>query len=225
MTISPRIWEFPTFPISKQLFHVPGAALQGGMTSGGAQIVTPEPGGFGVLEIQPSLRNEWDYPVVSWLMSKGNGHVMRVRLAPTPQVAWSRRRGNSTSVPWDEGLLWSNQEEWEGDFSAVFASETLEGSTEVTIDLTGVGQILRVGHVIGHGNTTYGIDEIEYDGDIAAAKLTLPARRDIAVNDAAYTRPWFTGRISNLSEALATYDSDNNGNIQMGKLVLHEAIV
>ena len=225
MTITPRVWEFPTFPISKQLFHVPGGAIQGGLTAGSAQIITPEPGGFGVLEIQPALRNEWDYPISSWLMSKGNGQVLRVRLAPTPQVAWSRRRGNSASVPWDGGLLWSNQQEWEGDFAATFASAALEGSTEVTIDLTGVGQILQIGHVIGHGNSTYGIDEIEYSGTMAQVALTLPLRRDVAIGDPAYTRPWFTGRISNISEAISTYDSENNGNLQIGKLILNEAVV
>jgi hypothetical protein len=225
MTITPRVREFPTFPISKQLFYVPGAAVQGGLTSGSAQIITPEPGGFGVLEIQPSLRDEWTYPISSWLMSKGNGHIFRVRLAPTPQVAWSRRRGNAVNVSWDDGLLWSNQQEWEGDFAATFASVALEGSTEVTIDLTGVGQILQMGHVIGHNYNTYGIDEIDYDGDTATAVLTLPLRRDVAVGDAAFTRPWFTGRIRNVSEALATYDAENNGSIQIGKLILDEAVV
>lgn len=225
MTVDPKIWEFPTFPISNQLFHSPGQALAGGFTSGGAQIISPEPGGFAMLEIQPSLQvNEWAYPAASWLMSKGNGAILRVRLAPTPQVAWSNRRYGA-SVLWDTGLLWSNNEAWEGDFSAVFAAATLEGATQVTIDLTGVGQVLQFGHVIGHGNNTYLIDEIEYDGDIATATINPPARRNIAVNDAAHLRPWFVGRIGNISEVRAAYSASDNGHVQLGKIILNEAII
>lgn len=222
MTITPRIREFPTFPISKQLFHVPGAATDGGLTRGGAQIITPEPGGYGVLEIQPAMRNEWEFPISSWLMSKGNGQILRVRLAPTPQVAYSRRRGVS-AVPWDTGLLWSNQQAWEGDFSARYMSAAPEGTLEVVVDMTGVGQILQVGHVLGHGNNTYLVDEISYNGNTASIVYSSPLRRDVAVNDPAHLRPWFLGRISNMQEALATYDAENNGNIQVGKLVLNEA--
>lgn len=225
MTIDPKIWEFPSFPISDQLFHVPGQALAGGITSGGAQIISPEPGGFAMLEITPALQvNEWNYPAASWLMSKGNGAIMRVRLAPTPQISWSARR-NGSSVPWDTGLLWSNDREWEGDFSGVFTAVALEGSTQLVIDLTGVGQALQFGHVIGHGNYTYLIDEIEYDGDVATVIVTPPLRNDVAIGDAANLRPWFLGRIANIGEIRSSYKAADNGHIQLGKIILNEAII
>lgn len=220
-----RIYQFPTLPISGQLFHVPGAVLAGGLTSGGARIASPEPGGFSMLEIQTSLWvNEWEYPTASWLMSKLNGQVFRVRLAPTPQVAWSQRRQGNISVPWDDELLWSNQEMWGGDFSAVYATAALEGTSEVTIDLTGAGEVLQNGHVIGHGYSCYTIDDIEYDGDIATATLSPPLRQNVAINDQAPLRPWFTGAIGNPSEVRAMYESSNNGHIQLGKIVLNEVI-
>lgn len=225
MTISPKIWEFPSFPISKQLFHVPGGVTEGGFTSGGAQIVTPEPAGNGVLEIHPALQvNEWEYPISSWLMSKGNGAVLRVRLAPTPQVSWSRRR-NAATVTWDDSLLWSNEQPWEGDFTAIFVAAALEGSTAAVIDLTGVGQVLQMGHVIGSGNSCHLIDEIAYEGDIASVTLNPPHRRTVDVNDPCYLRPWFTGRISNPNDIRATYDAEQNGHIQPGQITLVEAIV
>lgn len=224
MTINPRIWEFPTLPISGQLFHVPGAAVQGGLTSGGARIISPEPGGFAVLEIQMALQiREWEYPSASWLMSKLNGQIFRARLAPTPQVAWSARR-NASGVLWDSDLLWSNQQAWEGDFSAIYSATALEGTAEVTVDMTGVTGAVQAGHVIGHGNACYIVDEIEYDGDVATMALNPPLRRDIAINDAAPLRPWFLGRVGNAPEVLSMYESANNGTIQLGKIILNEAI-
>jgi|TARA_R100000093_G_scaffold56468_1_gene29271 hypothetical protein len=220
-----KIWQFPTFPIEKQLFRAPGSAFDGGLTSGGAQLVTPEPGGFGVLEIEPSVQlDEWDYPMSSWLMSKTNGQVFRVRLAPTPQIAFSQRRGNAMSVPWDNGEPWSNQENWEGDFSAVYSAPALKGSLTVEVDLTGVGPILQQGHVIGHEFSAYGIDEIEYDGDTASITLNLPLRRAVAIGDQCPLRPWFTGRIVG-DGFKSMYEAKLGGHIKMGTILMYEAVV
>lgn len=222
MTISPKIYTFPTIPIERQLFHVPGAAFDGGLTSGGAQIVTPEPGGFAVLEIEPSLQDgEWSYPSSSWVMSKTNGQIFRVRLAPSPQVAYSKKRG-MTGVPWDTGLLWSNQEMWDGDFSARYSAPALKGTTTVEVDLTGVGQILEPGHVFGHAFESYIVDEVSYSGDVATVTFTPPLRRNVSVDDQCPLRPWFTGRIS-MGDFRSPYN--HLGHVKMGNIVLHEAIV
>ena len=225
MTITYKTYAFPTFPISKQLFHVPGASVDGGITSGGARIRSPEPGGFSMLEIQPSLQvGEWTYPMSSWLMSKTNGEILRVRLAPTPQVASARMSLNS--VPWDNGQPWSNQENWVGDISLVYAEAALQGTTTIKIDMSSAGQILQTGHVIGHKYDTYKIDEITYDeNDLATIVVKPPLRRDIAVDDDAFLRPWFTGQIINAQEILTTYDAENNGMIQMGKITLSETVI
>ena len=123
-----KIYQFPTFRIEAQLFHSPGAGYDGGLTSGGAQFITPEPGGFGVLEIAPAIIDtEWDAPLASWIMSKISGQIFRARLAPSPQIAYSKMRG-MTAVPWDNGQAWSNQEEWDGDFTGLFAADTLKGA-------------------------------------------------------------------------------------------------
>jgi len=225
--MTPRIWNFPTFPIAKQLFHVPGAANEGGFTSGGARIMSPEPGGFSMLEIQPSLQvTEWDFPLSSWLMSKTNGQVLRVRLAPTPQVASARSAG----VPWGaEGVYpespWSNMQNWSGDVTAVFAADALEGSNIVRIGMGGLGELLRHGHVIGAGDVTYKVDDIEYVGTTAIVTVIPPIRKAIKAADPAFFRPWFLGTISNGADFRTTYDAENNGNIQIGKIILNEVIM
>lgn len=218
-----KIYAFPTFRIETQLFHVPGAGYDGGLTAGGAQFITPEPGGFGVLEMAPALIDtEWDSPLASWIMSKISGQIFRARMAPSPQIAYSKARG-MVAVPWSNGQAWSNQENWDGDFTATYAAASLKGSVTMTFDLTGVGPIVMPGHVIGHDFNAYKVDEISYAGNIATAIVTPPLRRDIAVGDNCYLRPWFTGRISNGSEIRSAYNS--MGHTKPGNIVLQEAIV
>lgn len=220
-----KIYSFPTFRIENQLFHAPGAGYDGGLTAGGAQFITPEPGGFGVLEIEPSvIDTEWDFPLASWIMSKISGQVFRVRLAPSPQVPYSRKRG-MMALPWDNDQPWSNQEEWDGDFTATYSAAGLKGAVAVQFDLTGVGPIVLPGHVIGHNYDTYLIDEITYEGDIATAIITPPLRRNIAPGDNCYLRPWFTGRISNGADFRAAYKATMVGHVKLGNIILHEAVV
>lgn len=220
--MSDRIWNFPTLQVSKQLFHVPGAAIEGGFTTGGARIMSPEPGGRSVLEMQISLQvNEWDYPMSSWLMSKINGQVFRVRLAPTPQVLSARSLG----IPWDNNGPWDNDENWAGDLTGVYASVALEGSNIVTIDMSGYDNALRLGHVIGHGNNCYMVDDISYSESIATITVTPPLRKNVAIGDSVYFRPFFLGTISNGDAFRVTYDAENVGAIQPGSITFTEAVV
>ena len=218
-----KIYQFPTFRIETQLFHVPGAGYDGGLTSGGAQFITTEPGGFSVLEIAPALIDtEWDSPLASWIMSLVSGQVFRVRLAPSPQVAYSKTRG-MTAVPWSNGQAWANQENWNGDFTARYAAAGLKGSITMSFDLTGVGPIVLPGHVVGHEFETYKVLEIVYTGNIGTAIVTPPLRRNIAVGDNCFLRPWFTGRISNGADVRSSYDS--MGHVKPGRIVLQEAVI
>lgn len=218
-----KIYQFPTFRIETQLFHSPGAGYDGGLTSGGAQFITPEPGGFGQLEIQPALIDtEWDAPLASWIMSKISGQVFRVRLAPSPQIAYSKGRG-MIAVPWSSGQAWSNQELWDGDFTGTYAAAGLKGALTMSFDLTGVGPIVGPGHVVGHDYDTYLIDEISYAGNVGTALVDRPLRRNIAIGDNCYLRPWFTGRISNGADIRAAYN--NMGHVKPGNIILQEAVV
>lgn len=218
MTISPKIYTFPEMPIERQLFHVPGAAFDGGLTSGGAQVITPEPGGFGVLEIEPSLQNdEWLDPASSWIMSKTNGQIFRVRLSRSPQLSWSRERMDRLDYN-----LTSPSVSYDIDASAPFASLALKGSTQVTVNLDAFGKIIRPGHVIGHAFECYQVDEVSYVGNVATITVTPPFRRNITSGQPCLLTPWFTGRI-NAGDFRAPYDW--LGNVKMGIITLHEAIV
>lgn len=226
MTINYKIYNFPTFPIDKQIFYVPGLSVSGGYTAGGARISSPSPGGFGYLDIQPALQiHEWNYPLSSWLMSKVNGDILRVRLAPTPQICGALRMRDNPLL-WDGNLFWSNETGWSGDLTAVYFAAALEGSNVVQIDMSSLGQVLQPGHIIGHKYSTYIVDEISYDANnIASIVVKPPLRKNILANDLVNFRPFFTGVISNPSDIIQTYDAENNGLIQMPKIVLQEVIL
>ena len=223
MAIQYPVYNFPTFSVWKQLFHVPGAAADGGYTSGGARITSPEPGGFAALEIQPALQlNEFSYPLCSWLMSKTNGEILRVRLAPTPQIA-SYVAG---TVPWDTDQPWNNNEPWIGDYTASYSATALPGSNVFKVDMALLGPILKQGHVIGHMNSCYKIDDISYDNTgLATITVKPPIRKSVTIGDPVYFRPWFTGMITNPNDMRQTYDAEMNGAIQLGNIILSEVVL
>lgn len=219
-----KVFNFPTVPVSKQLFHVPGMAIEGGFTSGAVRLLSPEPGGRSVLELEIAMQiREWESPVTSWLMSKGNGEVFRVRMAPTPQVLSARR----ADMAWQNEVLWADHQPWKGDFTATFRTAALEGSSVVQVFMAQYGDLVRPGHVIGHEDSTYLIDDVTYDPATTVAVITIkpPLRRNIVFNDQVYFRPYFTGTIANIGEVRATYDASNNGMIQPGKFIFAEAIL
>jgi hypothetical protein len=220
-----RIYEFPDVPVSKQLFYVPGAAVEGGFTSGGVRMLSPEPGGRAYLDIQLSMRQEWSSPEASWLMSQSNGKVLRVRLTKTPQLVTSSQlskpEGGTLGPP---DALWQAPKVNSG-LRGRYVASALEGTTAAIIDMTAFGPILKRGHVIGHGDQTYIIDDIIYSGANAVVTVNPPFRKPVAVNDVCEFEPWFLGTMLSGSDFRATYDAENNGMHQMGKITLSEAIV
>lgn len=220
-----RIYDFPDVPISKQLFYAPGSAVEGGFTSGGVRMLSPEPGGRAYLDIQLSLRMEWESPEASWLMSQTNGKLLRIRLTKTPQLVTSK----SLSIP-QGGTIGPHNELWKASnkrqgLRGQFAASTLQGATTVVIDMASFGPILKRGHVIGHGNNSYLIDDISYSGVNAVATITPPSRKTISVGDDCEFEPFFVGTMLSGSDFRATYDAESAGHIQLGKITLSEAII
>lgn len=235
MTIDYKIWDFPTLDVRSQLFHAPGQAFEGGFTSGGVRVTAPEPGGRAYLEVELSLQvNEWDAPFASWIMSKINGDIFRVPLVRTPQVVSTTSLDLGSEVfglPWaQEGQYlesaWDNDENWSyGDLPIPVTSGALEGSTVVTVDLSEFGQVLKIGHVIGFDDSSYLVDEIEYDDNSATITVKPPFRKDIAVDDEIKLRPVFTGSISNGAEIRAAYEAQNVGYVQPARIIFTEVII
>lgn len=234
MAIVYPVYDFPNLPVKAQLFHVPGQALDGGYTSGGARIMSPEPGGRATLEIQLSLHtNEWGNPAISWLMSKINGEIFRVPLTKTPQIARTVDDTSTigrNSVPWDKtGLMnyspWDNNQNWDDDGNYIEASVTaLKGTQYISIESNDYN--LQRGHVIGVGDNAYMIDNIVLnDDETLTLRIMPPLRKTVAPGDMIYIRPYFLGTIANGEEFRNVYDIENVGHIQPNRLILREVIL
>ena len=234
MAVTYKIWDFPNLSVSKQVFHVPCAVFDGGFTSGVARISSPEPGGRAVLELQPALSvNEFNAPLVSWLMSKINGEIFRVKLAKTPQIIRADALGiasGGAGVPWAaEGFYadstWDNDILWTDDVAFYAAESAQEGATVLVVDLTGFDDAIKPGHVIGHGESCYMVNDLDQLGNTATLSVTPPLRRAVSAGDLILTEPVFVGSISNGSEIRATYDASNNGHIQLNRIVFNEVVL
>lgn len=235
MAISYKVWDFPRIPVRSQLFYAAGQAYDGGFTSGGARLSSPEPGGRSFLEMQLSLQTtEWDAPFSSWLMSKLNGDIFSVRLTKTPQLISDAALGapDKITVPWaplnpqSSPTLWNNSQPWSGD-GVIYTPSiiSLEGSTTLVIDVSITGPVVKHGHVIGVGSHSYMVDDIEYNDNIATITVNPPLRRDVTDDDYVLTRPYFLGQIINGQEFKATYEAANVGHIQTPRLIFAEVII
>ena len=236
MVNAQKIWDFPNVPIESQLFHVPGSAFDGGITSGGARILSPEPGGFSVLETQVAFNpNEWDFPFSSWLMSKMNGEIFRIKLTKTPQLARINFNSllqnsviqNNKTVKWNNQQNWNNDKPWLQEGLVVDANEiSLEGSTKIKIDASLIGQSLKYGNIIGIGDSSYLVDEINYENDIAEITVRPPLRKSVFKGELIFIEiSYFLGTISNGNQIRNSYQNSNNGGIQIGNIIFNEVVL
>jgi hypothetical protein len=239
MAFSYRIWDFPVLHVKQQLFYVPGAAYEGGFTSGGARVYSPEPASRSFLEVQISLQvNETANPISSWLMSKSNSDIFRVSLVKTPQLCIAENSEfDKSGLPWSTDTLlpddidfpespWNHNLNWLNDAFIVALSPASEGSVFIESNLNvHYGQFLMPGHVIGHKFDCYMIENIEVIDGTSRILINPPLRRNVEAGDFIKLTPVFTGTIANGNEVRNSYDIANNRHIQLNKIVFQEAII
>lgn len=198
MTISPTVYDWPAIVPVRQLFHAGGQAFDGGFTTGGAKILSPEPGGRAFLEVEFGYQKHGATDtLISWAMSKiSNGNIFRVPVERTPQLLSAADLGlaSDSGVPWaEEGAFssgpWDNDQNWAFEVGAYSSAAALEGTTSLTIDMGDLPAALRIGHVIGVGNGTHLVDDLEWDGAIASITVDPPLRADVADGDYVTFRP------------------------------------
>ncbi len=222
MSVTYNVLDFPEIAISGQVFYCPGAFVEGGFTSGGAMVSTFEPGGYSMLEISPARRDESiSDPELSWLMSQTNGQIFRVQLTKTPQLLTERNLVNNPST-----FSIRTGGAAKRSLVSTFTENALKGSRVVKIDTSEIGPNLKRGHVIGHADNTYMVDNITYEtAGEATVTVNPPLRNDIAVDDVALFTPYFTGTIINGSELRASYQSQNNGGIEIPTIKFREVVL
>lgn len=224
------VTDFPDLQISEQLFHVPGQAISGGFTTGGARISSPEPGGYGVLELKPSLHvREVNNPFHSWIMSAVNGEVFRVKLTQTPQLISDPSFIPSIlTSPWDDGTPFDDGSFWDNSprsFNSAFTEQSLNGSSQMTIDASGLNGLLKPGHVIGHDDHAYIVIAVEYVGVNALLTVKPPVRSQINIGDPVEFTPYFTGSIRNANEIRSSFAIANNRHHELGTIIFDEVVL
>ncbi len=221
MSITYTVLDFPNIGIKGQAFYCPGSYVEGGITSGGAVVSTFEPGGYGMLDIAPARRDESvSDPEISWLMSQTNGQIFRVALTATPQLL-TERTINDRAVAQYPTTLFAKRS-----LRSTFTDDALKGGRTVKIDTSEIGPSLKRGHLIGHDNSCYMVDSVSYEtGGEATVIVSPPLRADIEIGDTVRFTPFFTGQIINGSEIRASYDSANNGAIDLPTIRMREVIL
>lgn len=202
--IVPDIFDWPLIP-SAMLFHAGGQAIEGGVTTQGVLVKHPEPGGRAVIDMTFNhLKEVAHRRLASWLFSKvGNGHVFRVRLANSLQLVDLADLGIDTpaeaealGIPWDDDTFWDNDLGWAVEVGAEATAAALAGTVTLTLDMTGMDEGLQVGHVIGHDDHAYMVDDISYDTGIATVTVSPPLRSAVADGDYITFRPTMMGTVS-----------------------------
>ena len=221
MSITYTVLDFPNIGIKGQVFYCPGSYVEGGITSGGAVVSTFEPGGYGMLDIAPARRDESVAdPEISWLMSQTNGQIFRVALTATPQLLTERTINDRAVAQYPTALFTKRS------LRSTFTDGALKGGRTVKIDTSEIGPSLKRGHLIGHDNSCYMVDSVTYvtSGE-ATVIVSPPLRSAVAIDDVVRFTPFFTGQIINGSEIRASYDSANNGAIDMPVIRMREVIL
>lgn len=205
--ITPTIYNWPAGIIpSAALFHAGGQAIDGGLTASGALVQHPEPGGRAVVDMSFNyIKEEADRRLAGWLYSKAaNRNVFRFRLPKSLQLVSPDDLGVTSlptdyedGLPWSDGSSFSDGTLWDFDMLTE-AAATAVGSSTIIIDMTGYEHGLAAGHVIGHADRAYLVEDITYDGDQATIQITPPLRVAIETGDYVTFRPRMLGIIQDV---------------------------
>jgi hypothetical protein len=236
VSVNYKIYDWPSVvKPTEQLFYSGGQLVEGGFTSGGARMMYPEPGGRSVLELTFDYQQNYNpNPIISWLITMiRNGNIFRVPVRYSPQLVKRSDLGVSyelelSGLPWAEAGEtvegpWSNNQNWAYSPAIAATATVLEGSVTFTIDFGDTPLVLSHGHLIGHFDYTYLIEDIEYNGTIATITVNTPLRKTIAPNDFILFRPKMLCVARNPDNLRGLYNAADL--IKLGSLELLEVIL
>jgi hypothetical protein len=230
MTFSPTIydWRQSCAPIS-QVVRAGGISIDGGITLGGAATRNPEPGGRAelVMDFDPFVSEQANRDA-SWTVSRiMNGSVFRVRLYRTVQlVPEADLPVTDGSATWASGLPFANDVTWRANPWVPVAAAALKGASTVRLDLSPLGEVLQVGHLIGFSVDGYDfchvVMDIDYGSD-ATVTVSPPLRRALATTDVALLRPAMLAVCINPEEVMTNFRSGRHMRFAQARFV--EALV
>ena len=238
MAYDPEIldWRSTLVPLGQQ-FRATAQAIAGGMTLGGFMTESPEPGGRGELLLGfPSFFEGAAALDASWTLSRMSAGVLfRIRLWPSVQLVprsalmmlTEDSGAESDGVPWANDQPWASGENWRWDPVAPVAADAAMGAAGFTVDLSGIGEVLRIGHVIGLSeegvDSCHMVTEVTYHDDLADLTVSPPLRRALTTDSVMRFRPSFVGAVRNAKDAASLPGS--RAVVALGNLQLVEALL
>lgn len=199
MAYSPVIYDWRSDLIpNSQVFIAGGQSVQGGMTLGGFLTENPEPGGRATLSMSFSTLKKASNLNASWTYSRiMNGNLMRIPVYFTDQLVPYSDLDNAdfeNGIPWSAGQPWGNGENWAYSPSAPIVFLAAKGADRFSVRLSDLGDILKIGHVIGFYLGGYDfahiVMDIDYDSDgVGTVKIQPPLRRELTTDDVMLFRP------------------------------------
>lgn len=234
MTYTPVIyaWRTNVVPID-QVFRAGGQAIVGGMTLGGASYENQEPGGRAELIMNFAAFATPEANLnASWTVSRiTNGTIMRIRLQQTVQLVSEAALGMGTEVagvPWSNDQPWANGQNWLYDPQAQIHADAAKGASSFSVDLSSLGQVLSIGHVVGFHLDGYDfahiIMDISYDAsDVATVTVEPPLRRALTVSSLMKFRPTMLVTCVNAREVMGNFTSGRHMALNTARFV--EALV
>lgn len=236
MTYTPTIydWRASLVPLN-QTFRAGGQAIDGGLTSGGINVLNPEPGGRAeMVQDFAAFTSEQQNRDASWTMARIlNGAIMRVpvwwysvQLVPPEDVGGSV--GDDNSLTWSDGTTWAGGVYWSFNPTAPVYAPASQGTETVQIDMSAYGEVLQIGHVIGFKVDTYDfahtVMDISYDAsDVATVTVSPPLRRDLTTSSEVRFRPFVMAVCSNARSVMGLYQRGRH--VQLNAAQWVEALV
>lgn len=154
-----------------------------GLMFGGPRVASPEPGGLMAVDFSfATLKGEDASRLYGWVYDQleGGASVFLIRLMDHVETVRASALGlTSGSIPFSSNGVTSTFSDGTGfalSPTVEVAEAALDKSGVVKLDVSQYGRVLKLGHLIGFGDTCNRIMGISYSGDIATIELRLPLR-------------------------------------------------
>jgi hypothetical protein len=115
-------------------------------------------------------------------------------------------------IPWANSQPWATDENWAWGPSSPIAAAALKGASTFTANLADVGEILKIGHVIGFYvdgfSFAHMVMDIAYDAaDVATVTVEPPLRRALTTSNTMLYRPTAMVTCRNAREVMSNFTS------------------
>lgn len=167
--------------------------------------------------------------MASWLMNQARGAVFRVPVFNTPQLAKdatieANEALYGSGIPFSTGEPFSTGYGFSYDPFVTLVADVLAGNNTIVLDVSNHPTALKYGNVFGLGRSTYIIDEIDFEGNLATIKCRPPFRRNytVADDDLVTLRPKMLGQIAEPNKVIEKFNAAQM--VAVGEITLNEFV-